>query len=162
MRKTIAVTLLSCALGAFTVVSYAEDEDEVPFESEIEARQAFMNVYRFNLGILGGMARGKTPYDADRASAAAGNLLLAAQMKNGAMWPRGSDASVEGLAGVTRAKAEIWGEDSEVGARSQDLREALTVMSAEAGNGLDALRANMRSVGDGCKGCHDSYRVPED
>ena len=160
MRKTIGATLLCCALGASTLVSFAQDE--APYQSEIEARQSIMKVYRFNLGILGGMARGNTPYDERRASAAAGNLLAAAQMRNGAMWPRGSDASADGLAGVTRAKAEIWAEGSEIRAKSQDLVEALTVMSAEAGNGLDAVRTNMRAVGAGCKGCHDSYRVPED
>ena len=160
MKKSIAIAALGCVLGTMTLVSIAQDE--IPYESEIEARKAFMNVYRFNLGILGGMARGDTPYDADQASTAANNMLLASQMNNTAMWPRGSDASADGLAGMTRAKAAAWAADSDVGEMSRELADALEAMAADAGNGLDALRANMSSVGSGCKGCHDAYRLPAD
>jgi len=33
------------------------------------------------------------------------------------------------------------------------------VLAAEAGNGLDALRAAIGDVGKSCKGCHDEYRA---
>ena len=121
-----------------------------------------MHVYRFNLGMLGAMARGDAPYDAELASAAANNLLAASKMNNRAMWPAGSDMSAAGYEGISFAKAGIWAADSEVGAKSQALTEALEAMAAVAGNGLDAVRGNMGAVGDGCKGCHELYRADRD
>ena len=160
MKKFLIVTLATIALGATTFVAFAEDE--VPFQNQIEARQASMNIYKFNLKILGAMAKEKTPYDAEQASAAANNLLAASKMSNGAMWPAGSDMSAEGLEGVTRAKPEIWTSMPKVGEKSLALTEALEVMAASAGDSLDAMRSNMGAVGDGCKGCHKTFRASDD
>jgi len=82
-------------------------------------------------------------------------------MDNSAMWPEGSDAGAPGLDGKTRAKAEAWAAESDVGDKHQALAAALGTMAAEAGAGLDAVKANMGAVGKGCKGCHKSFRAPE-
>ncbi len=156
MKKIIMAALLGLV---FTPVVA---EEEAPFAAQIKARQSFMNIYGFNIGTLGAMARAKIPYDAEMAKIAADNLVLATQMDNRAMWPPGSDASAAGLEGITRAKAEAWAEGSDVGEKAQALRTAAADMAANAGNGLDALRANMRALGGACQGCHESYRVPED
>ena len=160
MKRFLLGTFAGVALGAASFVALAQDE--VPFEAQIEARQAFMQIYRFNLGILGSMAKGEVPYDAAQASSAAGNLLAAANMSNGAMWPAGSDAGVDGLEGVTRAKPEIWANMAEVGEKSLAMTEALEAMASSAGDGLSALRGNMGAVGDGCKGCHEPFRTSKD
>ena len=159
MKKTLLVTLATVALGTTTLVTFAQEE--FPFQNQIEARQALMNVYRFNLGMLGAMAKGEMPYDASMASDAANNLLAAANMRNGAMWPAGSDMSAPGLANMTAAKPEIWGDMSDIGEKSRALRAAAEAMSAAAGDGLDALRSNMGALGDGCKGCHESFRASD-
>lgn len=160
MKKTILVAMVTLALGTSTYFAIAADE--VAFAREIKARQSFMQVYAFNLGILGAMAKGEKPYDADMASAAANNLLAASKMSNGAMWPAGSDLGADGLEGVTWAKPEIWTTYPEIGEKGKALTEALTSMAAVAGDGLDAVRGNMGGVGDGCKGCHESFRMPQD
>ena len=160
MKKTLLAALVTVALGATTLVTFAQDE--VPFANQIEARQSFMKLYRFNLMTLGAMARGDMEYDADLASAAAGNMLAASKMSNGAMWPAGSDSSAPGLAGVTAAKADIWANMSMVGEKGQALSAALETMAAVAGDGLGAVRANMGAVGDGCSGCHDNFRESDD
>jgi cytochrome c556 len=160
MKKLLLVTLATVALGASTFVALAQDE--VPYQDQIEARQSFMHIFRFNLGILGAMAKGEMPYDAAQASAAAGNLLAASKMKNGAMWPAGSDMSAAGLADVTSAKPEIWTSMATFGEKGRALSEALEGMAAAAGDGLGALRSNMGAVGDGCKGCHESFRASKD
>jgi cytochrome c556 len=159
MTKTISVATISFLLGLATFVTFAQDMSK--FENQIEARQSFMRVYAFNIGLLGSMAKGETPYDAQQAIDAAENLLANAKMKNSAMWPAGSDADAPDLGGVTRAKAVIWS-SSEVGEKHQALTDALTEMVSVAGNGLDAVRSNMGAVGDGCKGCHEAFRVPEE
>lgn len=160
MKKTLLVALASVALGVTAAGSFAQEE--TPFANQIKARQSFMQLYRFNIMTLGGMARGDIEYDADLASGAAGNMLAASKMSNGPMWPAGSDSSAPGLAGVTAAKADIWANMSMVGEKSQALSAALEAMAAVAGDGLGAVRANMGAVGDGCSGCHDNYRESDD
>lgn len=159
MTKTISVATISFLLGLAT---FAFAQDVSQFENQIEARQSFMRVYAFNLGLLGSMAKGETPYDAQQAIDAAENLLANAKMKNSAMWPAGSDAGAPGLGEVTRAMAVIWSNFPDVGEKHQALTDALTEMASVAGNGLDAVRSNMGAVGNGCKGCHESFRVPKD
>ena len=160
MKKTFLVALATVALGATTFVAFAQDD--VPFADQIKARQSFMQVYRFNISILGAMARGNMEYDAALASASANNLLAASKMSNGAMWPAGSDMSAPGLADVTAAKPDLWANMSMVGEKSRALTAALETMAGVAGDGLDAVRGNMGAVGDGCSGCHDNFRQSDD
>ena len=63
----------------------------------------------------------------------------------------------------TAAKTEIWTD-------AQGFADALNKFSIEApklsnfaeANDLSALRAQVATVGQACKGCHDKYRVPEE
>ena len=160
MTKVLPAFLISAALGAAAMTAFAQDELE--FASQIEARQSLMKVYRFNLGILGGMARERTPYDAEQAQAAADNMLAIANMKNSAMWPAGSDASAEGYEGVSFAKVKLWEDYELLVEKSRASKAALVTMAAEAGNGLDALKNNIGAVGNGCKGCHEVGRLDRD
>ena len=50
------------------------------FEKEVKARQSLMQVYGFNIGILGAMAKSEMPYDPEIAQAAADNLNAAVSM----------------------------------------------------------------------------------
>ena len=52
----------------------------------VAARKAHMDLYSFNLGMLGAMAKGETEYNADAAKAAAGNLAALAQLNQSAYW----------------------------------------------------------------------------
>ncbi len=159
LRISKFALMLACAGMVTTSAAMAED---FPFKKQIKARQAFMQLYAYNLGLLGAMAKGEADYDAKVAAAAANNLQAAAQMDNSTMWPEGSDASVAELDGKTRAKPEAWTTFPEVSEKHKKLSEVLTTMAAEAGNGLDAVKANMGAVGKACKGCHESFRVPKD
>ena len=150
-------TLLIVA-ALFTSASSMADEDYA-FKKEINGRQAVMQIYSYNLGLLGDMAKGKSAYDDKIASAAANNLLAAVSMDNSTMWPAGSGEDADGLKGKTRAKPEIWSTYPKVGEKGKDLKDAVVKMAADAGNGLDAVKANMKAVGDGCKGCHEDFRA---
>ena len=160
MNKALLAILISATLGTAAITALAQDELE--FASHVGARQGLMQVYRFNLGILGGMARERTPYDAEAAQAAADNMLAIANMKNGAMWPAGSDLSAEGYEGVSFAKPVLWENHEQTGEKSQESKAALEAMAAVAGTGLDALKANIGAVGNGCKGCHEVGRLDRD
>ena len=124
-------------------------------EGAIKARQGQMQLYAHYLGILGGMARGNADYDAAAAQAAADNLLAVASLNAGSLWPQGSDMdSAEG----TRAKAAIWENFPDVGAKSMALTSAAANMATAAGTDLGALRAAMGDLGGTCGACHKAYR----
>lgn len=162
MKKMMCTTALLLTLGVGVSASAVAGND-FPFKKQIKARQSFMQVYAYNLGLLGDMAKGKSPYDSKIAQAAANNLKAANNMQNSTMWPKGSDANSDGLnKKLTRAKPDIWTNYPKVKEKGKALKEALTRMAAVAGNGLGAVKENMGAVGKGCKGCHKSFRIPKD
>jgi cytochrome c556 len=118
-----------------------------------------MQIYSFNLGTLGAMAKGKIPYDAKVAQNSADNLNAAVHMKNGAMWPKGS--GTDALGSRTRAKPEAWSQYPKVAEQSKALKVAAAKMAAAAGNGLDGVKANMKDIGQSGKGCHKIARGPK-
>lgn len=132
---------------------------EQPFEKEIEARKAHMQVVKYNMGILGAMAKGKRDYNAELAEAVAQNLYGAAVMNNMTMWPEGSDNSVAGLEKLTKSKPEMWAEDSEVGDKHTAWVNASETMVSAAGQGLGSLKKAMGPLGKSCKGCHKAYKA---
>ena len=156
MKNALASAGMVLALGVAAQSGFAADE---PFAKEIKARKAVMQVYAFNLGTIGAMAKGKIPYDAKVAQNAADNLKAAVNMKNGAMWPKGSD--VGALGKRTRAKPEAWTKYPMVAEKSKALKEAAAKMAAAASNGLDAVKANMKAIGQSCGGCHKIARGPK-
>ena len=159
--KIISKAVLLFTLAGILPFAYAEEND-VPFASQINARQSVMTLYGYNLGLLGAMAKGTMPYDAKIATEAAQNLLSVSQMKNSTMWPAGSDIDAPGLANKTGAKANLWSSFPEVGEKHQALTENLTNMSLVAGDGVEAIRANIGSVGKACKACHEQFRQEEE
>lgn len=150
IKLKIAIPLCICA-GLLASITHAAE-----FDGQIEARQAYMKILGYNVGILGGMTRGRVPYDAELATAAANNLNFAAQMNNGSMWPAGSDMdNYEN----TVAKAELWQNFSEAGGYLNDLSMATAALTGEAGKGLDELKAAFGPVGQACSSCHKSFRA---
>ena len=148
------------AIGlALTLAVAAQPALAGEFDKQLKARQSLMQVYAYNIGLLGAMAKGEMPYDADIASAAADNLYAAVTMKNSTMWPKGSDNVA--LGDVTRAKPEAWSEYPKVAEKSKAMQEAAARMSSVAANGIDAVKGNMKALGDGCKGCHEIARAPK-
>ena len=150
MTKKFVLTL-SLALGMAASATFAGGH----IEGAIKARQGQMQLYQHYLGILGGMARGNVDYDATAAQAAADSLLAVASINASTLWPSGSDMdSVEG----TRAKAAIWENFPDVGAKSMAMTSGAAAMAAAAGTDLDALKAAMGGVGGACSACHKAYR----
>ncbi|MCB1367377.1 MAG: cytochrome c [Rhodobacteraceae bacterium] len=144
------------ALAGLTLAGPVAAQDAVA--KAIEARQSQMHLYAFNLGQLGAMAKGAIEYNADQASAAAGNLALLSTLNAGAMWVPGSDSM---SVANTRALPDLWDNMADVGAKAQALAEAAAAMNDAAGNGLEALQAAMGPLGGACGGCHKVYRAPE-
>ena len=128
-----------------------------PAEMAIKARRGLMDNLAFNLGTLGGMAKGAIPYDAAAAKAAADNIATLAAINMAAYWPKDSDdMSAEG----THALPAIWDKHDDFLAHVATLNEAAGGMKAAAGTDLAALQAAMGPLGGACGGCHKLYRAP--
>ncbi|MGB7241574.1 MAG: cytochrome c [Sulfitobacter sp.] len=156
-KSTLAI--LSAVIGSAAVLALADGHiSDKQIAAGIKARQSQMQLYAFNLGVLGAMAKEEAPYDAAAASSAANNLAALASLGQAGYWLPGSDSdSVEG----TRALPAIWAADSKVGEKGKDFFDAVIAMQSAAGTDLGALQAAMGAVGKGCGGCHESYRKPQ-
>ena len=91
MRHLTLPVLGLALVASFTTVANSDTAANAAMLKAIEARQAQMQLYAFNLGQLGAMAKGEMPYDAGLASAAAGNLAQLSNLNGAAVWPIGSD-----------------------------------------------------------------------
>lgn len=154
MKHLIAGLLIAgCGLaGAAQADSHMSNEDLM---KAAKARQATMQLYAFNIGTLGAMAKGEIDYDADAAKAAAGNLVKLSSQNQMAYWPAGSaEGEIEG----SRALPALWENMEDAAAKGGALVEA--AMAAEAADDLEALRAAMGGLGGACGACHKAYRAP--
>ncbi|MBE0413454.1 cytochrome c [Yoonia sp.] len=156
MKKRHFATSLGLAV-ILTGTAFAAGHISEDVTKAMEARQAHMTLYSFNMATLGGMAQDRTPYDAAAATAAANNLAAIANMDQSAYWVEGSDSSVEG----SRAKAEIWSNADDYAEKIAALASASTALAAVAGNDLDALKGAFGPVGGSCAACHRAYRVSD-
>ncbi len=151
MRFTALTLIAAIALPSFAVADSIDDA--------IKARQGYYQVVKHNAGALFGMAQGKIDYDAAKASSAAKDLAALAHFGNDGMWPAGS--SKADRPGKTRALPIIWETYPAIGEKVAAFKKAATAMAGSAGNGLDALKADVSALGASCKGCHDTYRAKD-
>ncbi len=158
MRKS-TLAIVSAVVGSIAVLASADGHaDDKQIAAAIKARKAQMQLYAFNLGVLGAMAKQETPYDAAAASGAANNLAALASLSQAGYWLPGSDSdSVEG----SRALPAIWAADSMVRDKGMAFMDAVTEIQAAAGTDLGALQAAIGAVGKSCGGCHKVYRKPK-
>lgn len=131
-------------------------------EKAIEGRQGLMQVYSFNISVVGDMAKGKAEYNAESAQNAADNLLAAASMKNGPMWPKDSGNDNLEFSEMTNALPEIWTTYPEIGQHGANLISALEEFGEVAGTGIDSMKKGLGAVGKACKGCHEDFRAEKD
>ncbi len=148
MHRTLTAFLATACL-ALPGAALAQD-------ANVTARKALMGLYAYNLGVLGGMAQGQVPYDADQARAAATSLYHLSRSGSARMWPAGTDAA--SMPGQTRALPAIWENMADFGARAGALRDATEVMMNAAGTDLASLQGAMGGIGGACGACHQTFR----
>lgn len=149
-----AALIAGAAAVASSVAFAGSHSDENP---AVKARKAHMQLYAHNIGILAGMARGNTEYDADAAVAAASNLADLSHIDETSYWIPGTDnASIDG----TRALPALFENLGDVQTKINALNTASVALMETAGNGLDAVQAGVGPVGQACGACHDAYRAP--
>lgn len=159
MRKSL-LAAFSVAFVSVGVLAVADGHAEKQqLEAAVKARKAQMQLYSFNLGTLGAMAKTEIAYDADVAAAAAGNLAALATINQSGYWLPGTDNV--SMSGATRALPAIWAEGSTIGAKAGAFAAAVTAMDAAAGKDLASLQAAMGALGGACGDCHKAYRGPK-
>lgn len=155
ISKKLAVMATSVCLVAGA--AGADGHVDASIAAAVKARKAVMQLYAYNLGQLGAMAKTTVPYDAEAASKSAGNLLTLMSIDQSTLWPQGSDtASIED----TRALPAIWEKYPDIATKGMALNEAVIALDAAAGTDLAALQAAMGPAGAACGACHKAYREP--
>ncbi|MGR3321055.1 MAG: c-type cytochrome [Pseudooceanicola sp.] len=157
MRKFVFAAAALSVIGVTGAAIGASHADPAVLGA-IKARQSVMQLYAFNLGKLGAMAKGEMDYDADIAKGAAENLAALASLDQSQMWPSGSDNST---LEETRALPALWEDMQGVMKTAGDLATATSALAETAGDGLDAVRAGLGPVGGACGACHKAYRASE-
>ena len=145
---------LSAALVGGIVFTGAATAQQDPVQNAIGARKAQMQLYAHNLGIVGAMAQGAVPFDAEIASRAAGNLDALANLDQTSYWIEGS-VGIEG----TKALPAILEDFADYTAQVQGLRTATAALVTAAGTDQAALQGAMGAMGAACGACHQAYRA---
>lgn len=154
---TFTRTTLFGLAGAAAFGSAVLAASHANVDGAIKARQSHMQLYSFNLGILGNMAKGDVAFDADAAMAAANNLATLAVIDQSGYWPMGTSTEDTDK---TRALPAIWSGESDIGEKVASLVGATKTMAANASS-LEGVQASMKALGGACGACHEDYRQPQ-
>ena len=151
-RTKITSCLISFALLGSTAGSAVADE-EAAFEKEIEYRQGTMNILSWNTKAIGGMLKGKTPYDAEKVKTHAKDIASVASLDLLAGFPEDSESE------DSAALADIWMDFDDFEQKMADFRNAASGLNSAAQSGDQASVGNaMKDLGKTCKGCHKKYK----
>ena len=123
----------------------------------VEARQAYFKSLGASMKAMGPLTQS---FDAEAAKAETAKLEAILATDTAPLFaPGSSDAD---LPGKTRAKAKIWEDMENFGAKGKALHEAGAelIAVAQSGDGA-AFAAAYGKLGGTCKACHDDYRLPE-
>ena len=77
MHLTKSITAIGIGAAMIATAGFAASHSEKAASDAVNARHAQMQLIAYHTGILGGMAKGETEYNADMATAAATNLHAA-------------------------------------------------------------------------------------
>lgn len=156
--KRLVTAFSVLTLTGLGTTAIADSHVDPAIAGAMKARQAHMQLYAHNIGLLGNMARDRIDYDAEAASAAASNIAALSQLDQSRYWPEGSDNSVDG----SKALPALWDNLDDVMSKSEDLVMAAAAMEEAAGQGLGALKGAMGGLGEACGACHEDYRESDD
>jgi len=147
-RLTLAV------LTAATAVALPVAAQQDPIQNAIAARKSHMTLYAHNLGVVGAMAQGAIPFNAEAATRAAANLDALANIDETTYWPAES-LGIEG----TKALPVIQETYDDFLAKQDGLKAATAALVTAAGTDLAALQGAMGAMGAACGACHQAYRA---
>lgn len=154
MKKLLLLSLLAIS-PALTVHAQVA---EAPYQDAIEIRHGLMLQMASDVGKLGAIAKGETPYDAATATQAAANIAAIASVLSMDQFPAGSEA---GTAQDSYSLPKIWATPDDFNAKINGLRDSASFMVSAAGKDGAAIKGVMANLGGACSACHKAYRQPE-
>ncbi len=141
-----------CAMAA--VLAVAISAAAMTATEAIQQRQKAMEGVRDGMMALGAIAKKQQPFDAAvvqaNATKIADHLMQASQL-----FP---DGSAEGEV-QTWAKAEIWSDRAQFEELMAGAHQAAVEMQSVTE--AEAFPPALGKLGNGCKSCHDLYRLPK-
>lgn len=141
-RSTALVVCLLFAAPAFA---------EVKPEEAIKLRRAALKLMGYYFSDLSDMAKGKKPYDRERAMRCASSLEELTKMPYEFFLP-GTDR------GDTKAKSEIWQDtDKWNKARDAAVNEVTKLTHSVKGTDSAAFKQQVHATAQACKACHDDF-----
>lgn len=123
------------------------------FADVIADRQAVMKDNAKDVGVLVKMVKGETPFDAAAVLAALTALNNNVQKIDvAASFPVGSDK------GDTTASPKIWEDPAGFQAQVDKFKAVTAAAVANPAQDLDALKAQVGTIGQTCGTCHEAFR----
>lgn len=153
LRTTKMIT--ACALilsSSFAMADAAKSEKHAKKATEL--RQAVFKMLGANMGTLGGMAKGKIPFDAAIVEKNATRINQLSYMVNDYTSTDTSAFQVK-----SDALNKVWTDRVAFEKRTDDLTTASAklIKAAQSGN-EGAIKAAIGGVGKTCGGCHDNFK----
>ena len=153
MNKAVSKKKLSAALAAAIILASTTAVAEESFEKEIEYRQGVMNILSWNMKNIGGMLKGKMPYDAEKIKTHAADIASVASLDIMAGFPEDSTSE------DSSALEDIWMDFENFEQKMADFKKAADGMNKAAQTGdKAAVGQAMGPLGKSCKGCHKPFK----
>lgn len=155
MKKLLTVVGMS-SLIALSGQAVAEEAKSIKqAKAAVEYREAIFELVKSNMIPLGGMARGKVPFDAQVMET---NSERLAQL--GAMISDYFQVDTRKFDVHTEAKPSIWDNKADFEQKIKDFELAAANLNKVAKARDEAnYRAAIGKVGATCKSCHDDYKL---
>jgi cytochrome c556 len=143
---------LALAAAALVLAAGASAQSFQKPEDAIKYRRSAMTVMAVHFGVLGAMANGKAPFDAQQAARSSDVIALVSHLPFAGFVP-GTDK------GDTGAKPEIWTEQAKFNDARDKMQDAVAKLAAAGKTGnLDNLKTAFGPAAQTCKACHDDFR----
>lgn len=143
MKFTKLLTVFCIGLGG-AALAHGGVKNEA-----VMARMNLMTEIKEVMAVLGEMAKGKTPFDAQQANRASAALASHAAKMPALFETPASDPKSE-------ARPDIWLDWPDFVAKASDMEKAATGLDTQS---LDRLRAGIGALGGSCSACHKIYRI---
>ena len=147
LLKPVRLTMLVCLVSATLALAHDGATGVVKERMDLMKRQ------QDDIKLIGDMAKGKTPFDAAKATEAARDISLTAK-KIHELFPEGSEGE------KSDALPAIWKEWDRFTANAEDLDSVASDLATTLDDGTDQdWKAAFKKVTDACKSCHQDFRA---
>jgi cytochrome c556 len=146
-----ALALVVSIAGAVWATQQSEEEQAL-----IKYRQTLMTGLRASMASIGDILKFRMPYSTKHIEVHARNIHTYASLI--------PDAFEQKLAeGLTDAQPVVWDSWDDFVAKAKALEEASAKLAEAAKGGeVREVMPHVQGVGDACRGCHNTYRKPEE